>query len=268
MKVEYSEYIRWGEDPVRNIDAMLAQHPDGLEFFLEGPGWEEDPAIFDRVAVRLAGWDGNLSLHPPSWDINLASPTRAIRQTALAETRRSIDMAQRLGAQFLVVHTGWYGEKRFPRSRCKELVSQGIDELVPYARERGVALGIENVGWFGAGVFAEDEYVDLIGSYGAGTFALVDVGHANLQGWDPAALIARLGGRLGAVHLHGNHGESDEHLPVEHGRMDWPAIWQALCGAPANCGLVLEYRPGTDLAELATGHRIVRQRLEPFDDGR
>jgi sugar phosphate isomerase/epimerase len=50
----------------------------------------------------------------------------------------------------------------------------------------------------------------------------LDLGHANLWGRDPAAMIRRFAHRLHHIHLHDNDGRSDLHLPPGTGNINWP----------------------------------------------
>ena len=56
----------------------------------------------------------------------------------------------------------------------------------------------------------------------------LDVGHCNLHGKDPAAMIRHFGHRLHHLHLHDNDGRSDLHLPPGVGTIDWASVIRAL----------------------------------------
>ena len=57
----------------------------------------------------------------------------------------------------------------------------------------------------------------------------LDIGHAHCHGRIPVEeWPQRLGARIGYVHLHDNHGESDEHLAFGEGTLDVAAVLTAL----------------------------------------
>jgi sugar phosphate isomerase/epimerase len=91
---------------------------------------------------------------------------------------------------------------------------------------------------------------------------LLDTGHANLNGWDAAALIDRLKDRLYGVHLHDNMADTDGHLPIGEGNLGWPRVFKALRGIGGDCDVVLEYAPGTPLERLNEGREILMRNLE------
>jgi len=67
--------------------------------------------------------------------------TREERAARIEENRRAVDEAAELGAGVLVRVCGAAPDRDIAAAR--RMVSDGIAELVPYARERGVRLGIE-----------------------------------------------------------------------------------------------------------------------------
>ena len=67
--------------------------------------------------------------------------TEAERQARIDDNRRAIDEAAELGADALVLVCGAAPDRDIDAAR--EMVRDGIAQLVPYARERGVKLGIE-----------------------------------------------------------------------------------------------------------------------------
>src|SRR6266550_1404642 len=69
------------------------------------------------------------------------APTPAERAARLEDNRRAVDEAATLGAEVLVLVCGPAPDRDIAAAR--RMVADGIAELAPYARERGVRLGIE-----------------------------------------------------------------------------------------------------------------------------
>ncbi|PYP04943.1 MAG: xylose isomerase [Gemmatimonadetes bacterium] len=67
--------------------------------------------------------------------------TREERTARIEDNRRAVDEAAALGAGVLVLVCGAAPDKDIAAAR--RMVADGIAELVPYARERGVRLGVE-----------------------------------------------------------------------------------------------------------------------------
>jgi len=65
------------------------------------------------------------------------------RRTALEDNRRAVDEAADLGAPVLVMVVGGMPEGERDLVAIRERMAQSLAELVPYAAERGVQLGLE-----------------------------------------------------------------------------------------------------------------------------
>jgi sugar phosphate isomerase/epimerase len=127
----------------------------------------------------------------------------AERQTRVDDNRRAVDQAAALGADVLVLVCGPAPDKDIAAGR--EMVRDGIAALLPYARERGVKLGIEPL----HPMFAAERSVivtlaeanALIESFDSPFLGLLaDVYHI---WWDPDldAQIARAAGWIFGFHV-------------------------------------------------------------------
>lgn len=67
----------------------------------------------------------------------------AARRRTLDDNRRAVDEAAALGAQVLVLVSGGLPDESRDLDGARSMVRDGIADLVPYAAERNVALGIE-----------------------------------------------------------------------------------------------------------------------------
>jgi len=127
----------------------------------------------------------------------------AQRQKSIEENRKTFDEAAVLGAQLVVLVCGGIAAAGLSASR--EMVAEGIANLVPYAVERGVRLGIEPL----HPMFAADRSV-IVTLTQANEIAerfspeqvgiIVDVFHV---WWDPQVYeqIARAGSRILGFHV-------------------------------------------------------------------
>jgi sugar phosphate isomerase/epimerase len=132
------------------------------------------------------------------------------RKKTIEENRRTIDEAVAIGADLVVLVCGGMAPAGLTASR--RMVEDGIAELVPYAEEKGVRLGIEPL----HPMFAADRSVivtlaqatELAGQFPPAVVGvIIDTYHV---WWDPALQrdIARAAGRIFGFHL------SDWILPI------------------------------------------------------
>ncbi|MDR7487157.1 MAG: sugar phosphate isomerase/epimerase [Armatimonadota bacterium] len=257
-----SQYTVLDAPIAEGLDLLVETGLPGLELFMEGTQWWDGGALA-AVEARRHRLAGPLSVHPPSWDINIASYTRPVWQTAVDVYSRAIEWAGRLGATYVVAHIGWRADPHLPRRAALARAEDALQVLVPRAAAAGVVLAVENVGWHGLEVCDQAEFTALVHRLPAGAGALLDVGHARLAGWDVAGALRDLAPRLVALHLHDNHGARDEHLPIGQGDLDWTGLLPRLRALPAHCQHVLEYAPGTPLERVRQDGALLGRLLAP-----
>lgn len=215
---------------LKNISECL-----GLEIFYEfGNDLYWDTLLKQIFAERL---QYRLSLHGPCIATNLADPTDS---HYLAQYQQALELAGRWKANFIVVHTNeaFQGDKQV----AQDLVVKRLQELVTMAKNYPVQLAIENVGLRNKGtlLFDWNDYCNLLAAFPfAG--ALLDTGHAHVNGWQLPQVIEQLGPRLTACHLHDNYGTTDDHRPIGQGNIPWQAVFAAIRTCCPEATLVFEY---------------------------
>jgi sugar phosphate isomerase/epimerase/FMN phosphatase YigB (HAD superfamily) len=206
--------------------------------------------------------------------------------------KRSIDLAQRLKAEVVVVHSGNVigdhsqenrlrnllaaGQKSTPEydlvreemlgTRQKlcmarfEAVKRSLRELLAYAGSRGVRLGLENrYHWMDfPGLDEMEELLDLAGPDRLGF--ILDTGHASALdklGFFPQwQWLDRFGSRLIGIHLHDTIGVTD-HLAPGLGDIDFDAIRPYL---PENAFRTLELGTQNTFSQVKTGFNYLAKK--------
>jgi len=155
-----------------------------------------------------------------------------VRQGWVSEARKQIDVATKFGSRVFVIHSHSVGKTMTFRDSRKEVLNnfvKSLRELVAHCKKNKITVVLENdPGGIGSvGQFKDIKYiVDRVPGLG---FHL-DVGHAFITGGNKCIreFIRRLGGRLEHVHVHDNHGLSDEHLPLGKGLIDYKMVVREL----------------------------------------
>ena len=203
----------------------------GIEFFYEfGKDyyWNEEIAAWGKRG---------LSIHGPCVALNLADPAQEDYADIFAQT---LAYAKKCGAEFVVVHTNeGIGQDKMALQR---LVIDRLHHIMALAKGYGVQMVIENVGLRTKNnvLFTLPEYLELFKEFPE-AMALLDTGHAHVNGWDLAQVVEALGERLLAFHVHDNDGSGDDHLPVWQGNTDWEGFFAAVKQYAPKSTLVLEY---------------------------
>lgn len=215
--------------PLRDLDKNI-----GIEFFYEfGKDyyWNEETAAWGQRS---------LSVHGPCVALNLADK----KQTNYTDIlKKTFAYARKVKAEFVVVHTneGLQGEKE----KLQAMVIKRLRKAINIGRSCNIQVAIENVGLRSKNniLFDLNEYVALFDIFPEAK-ALIDTGHAHVNGWDIPSVIAELGDRIIACHVHDNSGEGDEHLPVGEGTIDWKKYFAAVKKYAPESVQVLEYSRG------------------------
>jgi len=212
----------------------------GVELFAEGPEWDDWERAVGLVRTLLRDHQGRRSLHAPFYDLNLASERySSLRSLTKAVLERSVLAAAELDCGYLVVHPCSGTSYLFSRWATQRLVKEALGELAEKARSSGVRLAVENVGYGPTQLFDAGEFVRLVREI-PHLYAVLDVGHAFVNRWDMPEVLVQLGDRLLALHLHDNHGQLDEHLPIGQGAIDFGLLWSVLETSLWQPTLVLE----------------------------
>lgn len=147
---------------------------------------------------------------------------------------RSIEISGMLGVRNIVVHPTDIQEKEDQKKYNIDFYNR----LLPYAKEYGVKIALENM-------FASSkllmrkipnvcslgpefaEYVDELDS--EYFTACLDIGHCGLVGGNPSQMVRELGhDRLTALHVHDNDYVNDLHTMPFTQKIDWDDVTQAL----------------------------------------
>jgi sugar phosphate isomerase/epimerase len=173
----------------------------------------------DAKAVKSALADANLGVvGHTAFYLPICSPFESIRRASADELKHCLEVFAILGASWMNLHpdnTAPFYDRRF----VIEKNLQTIREILPFAKDLGMGLMIENLpgGFNNRNQLAE--LLDPVPELGLH----LDIGHANLQtAYNTSQeLLASYGQRLRHVHLHDNKGGSaDLHLPLGAGNLD------------------------------------------------
>ncbi len=227
----------------------------------------------DRHPRRIRHWLDELGLRTvclhtsPMGMLDLASPDEAVRSCAAEELVLMPDVCRALGVDVMVVHPGEHkagtgAASQFDRFR------KSMEAVIPGLERLRIRIALENLspGSDSSDIGTLVAQVDRLGHPLIGI--CLDTGHAHIAGHDPAQAVRAIGPRLFALHVHDNHGTSDEHNPPFEGTIDWTGFADALdeVGYAGPLDLEVVDRQGGKPASapfirraLAAARRILRQ---------
>jgi sugar phosphate isomerase/epimerase len=228
---------------------------DFIDLTLEPPAsasWRVDPRAICRELERT----GLKVVGHTAYYLPLESPFEEVRQGAIAEFKRCLEIFGEVGAKWMNVHPGRYTPMH-PRSFFIERNLQSLRELMPTCERTGVGIMIENIPGDFNDVQQMSELLDPMPELGLH----LDIGHSNLMVPHNTGceLIERYGNRLAHVHIHDNKGgHADLHLPLGTGSVDTAAHVAALKRAGYDGTITLEvFSP--DLHFLDYSRNVLRK---------
>lgn len=185
--------------------------------------------IWERLKNAKECYNMTYTLHTPISDVNIASLSNRMRESSVLEMIANAEVASALDIRTLVVHPG-LESMSVPgmKEKSMEHAKRSLRILDRTANEYGLVLAIENMPSFPPmlGKTAEElnELVD-----GTNLGICFDIGHAHTNN-QIEEMITTFRDRIVNIHVHDNHGESDEHLTVGDGTVDFPGTMKSLAG--------------------------------------
>ena len=206
--------------------STLAGITDKLEDileFIEGLGLEYAEIVHQyphgKVDVEtLESFNLKYSVHSPFMDVNIASVQEKSRANSIDQIKASIDLANEIDAEAVVVHPGFapFLANKYFLDKVYEYSNESIRQLGEYGEDLGVLTTIENMPTFDGMLYYDmNDLNDLLVSLDMSM--TLDIGHANHAGYAPDEMIFD---SIKHIHAHDNFGDEDAHLAFGEGSID------------------------------------------------
>ena len=222
--------------PLREMREITEKTGAGIElirFSIASELDRLDDAIAEVRSACLSGPDQpHLTLHGPYMDLNPSTWDSEVRQATMKRFSQAHAAARALGAEKLVLHTGFIPHANFLEGWPPRMADFFLEWL---EGRSGVTIALENVFdplW--------EPLLEVWRRVNRPDFTLcLDVGHTHCYSVRPVPEWAeRLLPALGHVHFHDNHGPQpfprtpDEHLALGAGTLPVKALLETLKGKP------------------------------------
>jgi len=213
-------------DDIRWVFGIEEAGYDGWEIVADGNYRFEKPENLKEIKEVLASTHLSATVHAPYGDLNLAT----LNDPIWRESIRQIEICIRGAADLtdrVTIHPGYLSPagKLLPQ-KVWELQKEALRQIGKCAVEHGVLACLENM-------ISQKEFLcrdvgELMGMAGGidGIGLTFDFGHANTIGKVPE-FLDRVG-EANHIHIHDNHGVSDEHLLLGAGNIDWKTVGKSI----------------------------------------
>jgi L-ribulose-5-phosphate 3-epimerase len=220
------------------------------------------PDAASRDAARRAAEKVGIEL--PSimggghWQYPLSSADEEVRQRGLQSMRESVDTAVAVGASVVLVVPAVINDTQL-YSHAYERSVQSMRELAPYAAERGIRLGVENV-WNRFILTPREmrQYLDELDAPNVGLY--FDCGNILNYGY-PQTWIRELGDRIIKVHVKDFDASTRQFRHLLQGSVNWPEVRRALSEVGYDDYLTVElplYPTYSDQMVIDSSHHLDR----------
>ncbi len=194
----------------------------GWEIVADGNYQLTSPACFSKIEEVIASTHLGISVHAPYGDLNLATLNDPIWHESIRQICACIERASALTDR-VTIHPGYLSPvgKLMPH-KVWDLQKEALRQIGKCAHEHSVLACLENM--IGVKEFLCRLPEELIGMTEGieGIGMTFDFGHANTIGKVPDFLAHVK--KAHHIHIHDNHGMSDEHLALGDGTILWKTV--------------------------------------------
>ncbi len=177
-------------------------------------------------ADLLESYNLKYTIHSPFMDVNIAALQDKSRINSIEEIKNSIDLANKIDAEAVVVHPGLatFLAKKYFLDKVYSFSNESIKELGEYGNDLGVMTTIENMPTFDAMIYYNlEDLHETLTSYDMSM--TLDIGHANHAHYSPDEMYFD---SIKHIHAHDNFGDEDSHLALGEGSIDLKRIINTL----------------------------------------
>ena len=202
--------------------AGLQENLEDILDFIENLGLEYAELVhqfpYENISEDLLeSYNLKYSIHSPFMDVNIASLQEKSRLNAINQIKNSIDLANSIDAECVVVHPGLMPFLARPfEDRVYATANESIIELGNYGKDLGVCVTIENMPTFEGMIYQDMVELDKFLCENE-MFMTLDIGHANHVGYPAEEMYFD---SIKHIHAHDNYGDDDSHLALGEGSID------------------------------------------------
>lgn len=199
---------------------------DGWEVCADGNYHFSKKGQYEMVVETLQSTNLDITVHAPYGDLNPA----AINDPIWRETVRQLTECIRLSSEItnrVTIHPGYLScTGKLVPDKIWQLQKDAMKEVGKAATEYGVVACLENMPDIPDFLCRYPEEILGIIEGIEGVSMTIDFGHANTMG--KVKDFLKVLPLASHIHIHDNHGKSDEHLPIGEGTIDWNRVSNAI----------------------------------------
>ena len=204
--------------------------------------------ISDKIKKEISSFK-RVTYHLPIGEINISAFHQGIRREAIKETKKHIDLAQKIGIDRVVMHPGCF--LAMPKiyslmeKQIREIAKRSIFEIFDYCKTKNIQLSVENLPR-NEPLFQRPEEFEVFVEEGVGV--CLDTVHAFESDVDPLDFIRKFRKKIKEIHLtDGVYSDPIVHYPLGLGEVDLVSILDELEKINYQGPVILEVNSKIDL---------------------
>lgn len=225
----------------------------GWEIVADGNYRFDNPENYRMIREAIASTNLGITVHAPYGDLNLATINYPIWRESVRQVCTCIEKSADLSDR-VTIHPGYLSPAgKLVSQKVWELQKEALTEIGKVAENNGILACLENM--IGVKEFLCRMPEEIIGMTEGvpGIGITFDFGHANTIGQVDAFL--RHLDHASHIHIHDNHGQSDEHLALGAGTINWEKVGKSIARGYSGI-LVVE---GRSLEEAKVSRDVIRR---------
>lgn len=215
-----SSTLFWGHTLKKMIEALNYYELDGMEI------WYEQMKFFnidsDVILSTFSKNNKKKTVHASSWDLNLASINRGIKEQSLLEIKQSILFAKSIRAEDVTIHPGKCSAMKNLAPWHRKQMKDSLQQVDQWAQFYEMPVSIELMEPISKELYTESFHLnELIEGCSRWITTTFDTAHSCLVP-TPVQTIQSLK-KIGKIHL-SDSTEEKYHVPINKGNIDWKSI--------------------------------------------
>lgn len=195
---------------------------DYMEIFHDYPNRD---IIDERNIIDLMNsYNLKYTVHAPFIEVNPASVNPALQKASIEEINRSIDLANVLDSDIVVIHPGraiFLNDREY-MSSVYRIAEESLSFIGEYAEDNGVNVCIENLPRLRGFMFQDINQLNK-SLERLNLPMTLDIGHAYTAGFTVDDVYFD---NIKHIHIHDNDGKHDSHLPLGDGIIDFKRFFE------------------------------------------
>lgn len=215
-----SSTLFWGRSVLEMAKALETYHLTGIEF------WYEQAQYFNlspkEIADVFSSYSQARTVHAASWDLNLSSINRGVRQQSLEEIEKSLHFAKLLQADDVTIHPGRHSSISLLDDWHREQMLYSVAAIDQLAQQYEMPVSFELMEPIRKEMYTTPAQLnELLEACSDWVYTTYDVAHSSL-GEEPERAFLQLK-RVNKIHM------SDStplafHVPVGQGEIQWSRL--------------------------------------------